>query len=47
MKIALKKIYWFALVMMIIASCAKQPSSSRYKGKIKRGKPVPCPVKDC
>ncbi|MCU0392244.1 MAG: hypothetical protein MUE81_14090 [Thermoflexibacter sp.] len=33
-----------ALLPLIFGACA---SSGRGKGKIKRGKPIPCPVKDC
>ncbi len=29
-----------------LGSCKQGPSRS-YKGKLKKGKPIPCPVKDC
>jgi len=33
-------------IMVVCVSCKSSPSKS-YQGKIKRGKAVPCPVKDC
>lgn len=34
--------------MIILGGCRKGPSSSYSKKKqIKRGKPIPCPIKDC
>jgi hypothetical protein len=38
---------FFILLIVFLMSCAKQPGSTRYKGKLKQGKAIPCPVKDC
>lgn len=52
MKKARKSLFlsMFFLSLLVVAptiqSCKRNPSR-QYKGKIKRGKPIPCPVKDC
>lgn len=44
------KLSLFAMLLVAlvgVGSCQRQPSNYRNKKKIKKGKPLPCPQKDC
>lgn len=48
----ISRIIWmFFLALILVGSdgCKKGPSSTHQKNKkkVKRGKPLPCPIKDC
>lgn len=44
----LRSIKTIALIMMLafMVSCASSSHTHKHK-KLKRGKPIPCPLKDC
>lgn len=42
-------ILFLGAILIGSEGCRKRPSSSHQKNKkkVKRGKPIPCPIKDC